>query len=132
LAAVSLHPKRHPEVLSSYLRVSAWLCGAARSCRLRTRQGRQQRRPGDRWTPAFSAAELSAFASDNWLTTGRGLSDNRYSTLTQINAANVANLHVAWQIHLRLSAKEAKALNEEGAATAYNGILYIPDGKSDV
>jgi quinohemoprotein ethanol dehydrogenase len=82
--------------------------------------------------PAFTAAELSAFASDNWLTTGGGLSDNRYSTLTQINASNVANLHVAWQIHLGLSAKEAKALNEEGAAVAYNGILYLPDGKSDV
>jgi quinohemoprotein ethanol dehydrogenase len=83
-------------------------------------------------SPAFTATDLTAFGGDNWLTSGGGLSDNRYSSLTQINASNVANLQVAWHVHLGLTAKEAGALNEEAAAVAYKGTLYLPDGKSDV
>src|SRR5438876_507261 len=46
--------------------------------------------------PAFSPADLNAFGSANWLTSGGGLTDNRYSTLNQINTRNIGSLKVAW------------------------------------
>jgi quinohemoprotein ethanol dehydrogenase len=82
--------------------------------------------------PAFSAAELNAYAGPNWLTTGGGLTDNRYSTLAQINTSNVASLKVAWQTHMGISAKDAATTSEEAAPVAYGGVLYMPDGLSDI
>ena len=55
--------------------------------------------------PAFSSTELNAFSGDNWLTPGGGITDNRYSTLTQINRTNVAGLQVAWQSQLGIPVK---------------------------
>jgi PQQ-dependent dehydrogenase (methanol/ethanol family) len=82
--------------------------------------------------PAFSSTELSAFSGDNWLTPGGGITDNRYSTLTQINRTNVAGLQVAWQSQLGIPVKLQSTVSEEASPIAYNGILYVPDGLSDV
>src|ERR1044071_9960522 len=50
--------------------------------------------------PAFTPAELAAPAGDDWLTNGGGVTNERYSTLQDINTANVGSLKLAWQIHL--------------------------------
>ncbi len=81
-------------------------------------------------TPAFTAADLNAYAGDNWLNSGGGIHDNRYSTLTQINKANVANLKTAWNTTFDLPA--TAPVSEEGSASAYNGVLYVPNGLSEV
>jgi PQQ-dependent dehydrogenase (methanol/ethanol family) len=62
---------------------------------------------------------------------GGGLSDNRDSTLTQVNSSNVSNLKLAWTGTFNLP-KAAAALPEEGGSIAYNGTLYIPNSLSGV
>ena len=62
---------------------------------------------------------------------GGGLNDNRHSTLTQITPANVSGLKLAWTGTFSLPAAAA-AVPEEGAALAYQGVLYMPDGLNAV
>lgn len=81
--------------------------------------------------PAFQASDLNAFSADNWLTTGGGLLDNRYSTLTQVDKTTVSNLKQAWDTQFDLTGKAA-AVAEEGSPVAYNGTLFVPDGASEV
>jgi quinohemoprotein ethanol dehydrogenase len=83
--------------------------------------------------PAFTATDQqSAEASGNdWITVGGGLNDNRNSALTQINASNVSNLHLAWTDTFNLK-KTAAALPEEGGAIAYKSTLYIPNSLNAV
>src|SRR5437588_2787788 len=83
--------------------------------------------------PAYSASDLAPYAGDNWLTVGGGLSDDRYSTLNQINTSNVANLKVAWHVHLGLPAiKTGFGVGQEANAVAVNGVLYVPSGVDQV
>lgn len=83
--------------------------------------------------PAFSAAQLNAYAGDNWLTIGGGLTDNRYSTLNQITTKNVGSMKTTWHSQFGLSSgEEAKAFGEEAAPVEYNGTLFVPDAFGDV
>lgn len=50
--------------------------------------------------PAWSEAQLSAPASDNWLEYYGDLSGDRYSSLSQINTSNVGQLKQVWQMSL--------------------------------
>src|SRR5579871_1566587 len=45
--------------------------------------------------PAFTASQQVESASSDWITAGGGLTDDRYSTLNQINTGNVSQLQVA-------------------------------------
>ena len=83
--------------------------------------------------PAFTPDQQqgAAAAGDDWLTVGGGLSDNRNSALTQINASNVASLHLAWTGDMKLP-KAAAALPEEGGSIAYKGVIYTPNSLSGV
>jgi quinohemoprotein ethanol dehydrogenase len=51
-------------------------------------------------SPAWSADQLSAPAGDNWLEYYGSLSGDRYSSLTQINTANVGTLKEVWHMSL--------------------------------
>jgi PQQ-dependent dehydrogenase (methanol/ethanol family) len=82
--------------------------------------------------PSFTPTdEVQNGAGADWLTVGGGLNDNRDTQLTQINASNVANLHLAWTGSFGLP-KAAAAVPEEGAGVTYKGVMYIPDGLSAV
>jgi quinohemoprotein ethanol dehydrogenase len=81
--------------------------------------------------PFTPGQEQSEAAGNDWITVGGGLNDNRHSTLTQITAANVANLHLAWTGTFNMPAKTA-TIPEEGAALAYKGTLFIPNGLNAV
>ena len=81
--------------------------------------------------PAFSPLLMSQNAGNDWLTVGGGLNDQRHSTLTQVNASNVSGLHLAWTGTFGLPTAAA-AVPEEGAAVAYQGVLYMPDGLNAV
>ena len=83
--------------------------------------------------PAFSAGDLNAYPGADWLTSGGGLTDDRYSTLNQIKTSNIGSLKVAWQSHFGLTkAQDAKAFGEEASPVVYQGTVYIPDSYGDV
>jgi quinohemoprotein ethanol dehydrogenase len=81
--------------------------------------------------PAFTPGQEQLSAGDDWLTAGGGLNDQRHSTLTQVNAGNVSGLKLAWTGTFNLP-KAAAAVPQEGAAIAYKGTLFMPDGLSAV
>jgi quinohemoprotein ethanol dehydrogenase len=80
--------------------------------------------------PAFTAAELSAPAGDDWLTNGGSVTNERYSTLDQINKSNVGKLKLAWKIHLKSGG--TRAYSQEATPVVYKGVMYISTGNDDV
>ena len=84
-----------------------------------------------RSAPAFSAADLAVSPSDNWITNGGSLSNDRYSSLTQITSVNVSRLGGLWHVHLRGSGLAAK-YSAESQPLVYDGTMYVPTGQDDV
>jgi alcohol dehydrogenase (cytochrome c) len=81
--------------------------------------------------PAFSAGELAALPTDNWITNGGSLANERYSPLDQIDTSNVSQLKGVWHTHLRGSGLAAK-YSAEGQPLVYRGTAYVPTGQDDV
>jgi quinohemoprotein ethanol dehydrogenase len=81
--------------------------------------------------PAFSAAELEAEVGANWLTNGGNLSNDRFSTLDEIDTENVSQLKGDFVTKIGAEATSAK-FSAEGQTIAYEGTLYISDGADDV
>ena len=81
--------------------------------------------------PAFSTDELDALPTDNWITNGGSLANQRYSPLNEINSSNVSRLNGVWHTHLRGSALAAK-YSAESQPLVYNGTIYVPTGEDDV
>jgi quinohemoprotein ethanol dehydrogenase len=79
---------------------------------------------------AFSAAQLVRPADINWSTNGGSLDNQRYSTLTQLNKTNVANLKGVW--HVNLGSGAGPQFSGEAQPLVYNGVAYIPTGADDV
>jgi len=82
-------------------------------------------------SPAFTADDLIAPPSLNWVTNGGNLANQRYSPLNQINRDNVAQLKAEWRVHMNGS---GSAPNHSGQAQPlyYNGVLYVVTGENDV
>src|ERR1700761_6568134 len=81
--------------------------------------------------PAFTEGELSEAAGANWETNGGGTTNDRYSTLEEINTENVKELKGDWMTKIGQNATAAK-FSAEGTALEYNGTIYISDGADDV
>lgn len=81
--------------------------------------------------PSFSADELAAPPTHNWLKNGGSLLNQNYSPLKQVNRENVSNLKAVWQTHLEGSAL-ANKYSGEAQPVVYNGVLYIVTGADDV
>src|SRR3978361_2228558 len=81
--------------------------------------------------PAFSTSDLAATASDDWITNGGSLWNQRYSSLDEINDSNVSQLKGGWLTHLRKSGLDAK-YSGESQPVEYQGIIYVPTGQDDV
>jgi quinohemoprotein ethanol dehydrogenase len=81
--------------------------------------------------PAFTADQLAADPTDNWITNGGSLSNQRYSPLDSIDTTNVAQLKGVWHVHLKGSALAAK-YSAESQPLVYNGTIYVPTGEDDV
>ncbi|MDX6560396.1 MAG: quinohemoprotein ethanol dehydrogenase [Gaiellales bacterium] len=81
--------------------------------------------------PAFTMAQLAAEPTDDWITNGGSLMNQRYSPLGEITTANVSGLKGVWLTHLRNSAIEAK-YSAESQPLEYKGVIYVPTGKDDV
>jgi quinohemoprotein ethanol dehydrogenase len=83
-------------------------------------------------TPPFTPDQLTPNAGADWLTVGGGLSDDRDSSLTQVNASNVAGLHLAYTGTSSIPTKVANALPEEGTPVSYQGVLYSPNSLNQI
>jgi PQQ-dependent dehydrogenase (methanol/ethanol family) len=81
--------------------------------------------------PAFSASQLSTPAGSDWITNGGSITNERYSTLDQINTQNVAKLKLAWQTHLDGSGA-TKVYSQEATPLVFDGVMYISTGNDDV
>jgi alcohol dehydrogenase (cytochrome c) len=80
--------------------------------------------------PAFSIDELAALPTDNWITNGGSVANQRYSPLDLINTSNVKSLKGLWRTHLR-SGIPAK-YSAESQPLEYQGVIYVTTGQDDV
>jgi quinohemoprotein ethanol dehydrogenase len=81
--------------------------------------------------PKFSTEELGEHAGDDWVTNGGGTTNDRFSSLDEINTSNVKELKGDWVTKIGQNATAAK-FSAEGQALEYKGTIYIPDGADDV
>jgi quinohemoprotein ethanol dehydrogenase len=81
--------------------------------------------------PPFSMAQLAADPTDDWITNGGSLLNQRYSPLKEISTGNVKQLKGVWLTHLRNSAVAAK-YSAESQPLEYKGVIYVPTGADDV
>jgi quinohemoprotein ethanol dehydrogenase len=81
--------------------------------------------------PAFTADELAAPSTDNWITNGGTTFNQRYSPLDEIDTTNVSRLKGVWHTHLRGSGTGAK-YSAEGQPIVYDGVVYQATGADDV
>jgi len=80
---------------------------------------------------AFSASELGALPTANWLKNGGSLFNQNYSPLTQINRDTVSSLKGVWRTHLNGSGMAAK-YSGEAQPVVHEGTIYIVTGADDV
>ena len=81
--------------------------------------------------PAWSADQLAANPSTDWISTGGSLANQRYSLLNQVSTTNVAGLTQAWMTHFDGSGSASK-YSQEDSPLEYNGVLYVVTGNDDV
>src|SRR5687767_2609447 len=79
----------------------------------------------------FSAAGLAALPTTGWPTNGGNLYNQRYSPLTAINRANVAQLKGVWRTRLRGSGT-APQYSGFAQPIVYDGVAYVSTGANDV
>jgi len=81
--------------------------------------------------PKFTSEELFEHAGDDWITNGGGTTNDRFSTLDEVNTSNVKELKGDWVTKIGQNATAAK-FSAEGQAIEYKGTIYISDGADDV
>ena len=81
--------------------------------------------------PEFTSDELWEHAGDNWVTNGGSTTNDRFSTLDEINTENVSELKGDLVTKIGKEATAAK-FSAEGQALEYEGTIYIPDGADNV
>jgi len=79
---------------------------------------------------ALAQADMRKPAGKEWLTIGGDWHNTRYSTLTQIDRANVKNLKAAWVVHLGSGLGQKYSM--EGTPIVKDGVMYIASGNDDV
>ncbi len=79
--------------------------------------------------PAFKAKQLTSLPTDQWITNGGTIANQRYSPLTQINKDNVAQLKAVWTSHMG----SGKDFGDAGEAQIleYQGVIYVVNGADD-
>src|ERR1700716_4512034 len=66
----------------------------------------------------------------DWITFGGAISNQRYSTLNQINTTNVQNLKGAWMT--RLNSGRGTKFRFEPDPLVIDGVMYVPTGNDDI
>src|SRR5215471_20398843 len=67
----------------------------------------------------------------DWVTNGGNLTNQRYSTLKQIDTSNVKNLKGAWMTRLKGSGAAGK-YSFEASPLVKDGMMYVITGNDDV
>ena len=67
----------------------------------------------------------------DWVTNGGNLTNNRYSTLKQIDTTNVGKLKGAWMTRLKSSGVGGK-YSFEASPLVKDGVMYVVTGNDDV
>jgi len=82
--------------------------------------------------PRPTTQELSQTKSgtNDWITYGGALNNERYSTLDQITTANAAGLKGAWLT--RLGSGRGSKYIFEAEPRVIDGVMYIPTGNDDI
>src|SRR6201997_240831 len=80
--------------------------------------------------PEINRLLRSPVAKD-WVTNGGNLTNQRYSTLNQIDTTNVRQLNGAWRIRLKRSGFGTK-YSAEATPLVKDGIMYMVTGNDDV
>jgi alcohol dehydrogenase (cytochrome c) len=70
-------------------------------------------------------------AGSDWSTNGGAMTNQRYSTLDEIDTSNVAQLKGVWRTHLNGSGLAAK-YSGESQPIVQDGVIYITTGNDDV
>jgi alcohol dehydrogenase (cytochrome c) len=73
----------------------------------------------------------TAGAGSDWSTNGGTMTNQRYSTLDEIDTSNVAQLKGVWRTHLNGSGVAAK-YSGESQPIVQDGVIYITTGNDDV
>lgn len=79
----------------------------------------------------FSKSGLVRPPASGWLTNGGNLYNQRYSPLTRVNRANVADLKAVWRTHLNGSGDGPK-YSGEAQPLVHEGVIYIITGADGV
>src|SRR5207237_5033418 len=74
---------------------------------------------------------LQSPVAKDWVTNGGNLTNQRYSTLKQIDTTNVKQLKGAWMTRLKSSAFGGK-YSAEATPLVKDGIMYMVTGNDDV
>jgi alcohol dehydrogenase (cytochrome c) len=81
--------------------------------------------------PPFTTSELAQPAATNWPTNGGSTTNDRYSTLGQIDTANVHALKGVTLTHVRDSGV-GPLFSGESQPVVYDGVIYVSTGADDV
>jgi quinohemoprotein ethanol dehydrogenase len=81
-------------------------------------------------SPTSDELTKTRAGSNDWLTYGGSLYNQRYSTLDQVNTTNVKNLKGAWMT--RLGSGRGTKYYFEADPIVIDGIMYIPTGNDDI
>jgi len=92
--------------------------------------GAQESDPDIRPAPAFSGQDLTELPTTGWPTNGGHLWNQRYSPLTQVTRANVADLKGVWRTHL--ASGVGPQYSGEAQPLVCDGVIFIPTGADDV
>ncbi len=74
---------------------------------------------------------LQSPVAKDWVTNGGNLTNQRYSTLKQINTTNVKQLNGSWRARLSRSGYGSK-YSAEATPLVKDGIMYMVTGNDDV
>jgi alcohol dehydrogenase (cytochrome c) len=80
--------------------------------------------------PAFNTERLSTLPTDEWITNGGTLANQRYSPLTLINRDNVERLKGKWRAGMGTGANPGNS--GQAQILVYDGVLYVINGDNDV
>jgi quinohemoprotein ethanol dehydrogenase len=80
--------------------------------------------------PAFTAERLSTLPTDEWITNGGTLANQRYSPLTLLTPDNVAGLKGKWRTGMGSGASPGNS--GQAQILVYEGVLYVSNGDNDV
>jgi alcohol dehydrogenase (cytochrome c) len=114
--------------LSNHCRPSAALLAAAAAGALLLTHAATAQRISP--APAFNAERLSTLPTDEWITNGGTISNQRYSPLTLLNPDNVAGLKAKWRTAMGTGANPGNS--GQAQILVFDGVLYIVNGDNDV